>query len=148
MLLQCLLQLQHIYFCCYQVVVLKVLSISNKLYRIFNTTLMMDSNIHEKSSTSQFSSWSWSKGYGSTTTMRAPMVPSVPGDGDSHSNTWLVDMNYLMPFSVMLMILCVLLLILCYLRHRMRQRRLLQRELQLRRLMTSAGPHQHVDGKI
>ena len=81
-----------------------------------------------------------------TTTMKDPVLPDVPDGNDIHSNTWLVDMNYLMPFSVMLMILCVLLLILCYLRHRMRQRRLLQRELQLRRLMTTSAGSQHIDG--
>lgn len=63
------------------------------------------------------------------------------------SSAWLIDMNYLMPFSVMLMILCVLLLILCYLRHRMRQRRQLRHELQLRHMLSGINDMQRVDGK-
>lgn len=60
--------------------------------------------------------------------MKTPKTPDVPGYRPN--SDWFIDMNYLMPFSVMLMILCVLLFILCYLRHRMRQRRRIQRQLQ------------------
>lgn len=74
----------------------------------------------------------------------SPLLPDYP-DKFGPSTAWMIDMNYLMPFSVMLMILCVLLLILCYLRHRMRQRRQLQRELRLSHIMHSTD-RQQLDG--
>lgn len=77
-----------------------------------------------------------------------PQLPNIP---DTPPQTpFVIDMNYLMPFSVMLMILCVLLLILCYLRHRMRQRRMLQRELRLSQLLHQSGApvcHGRLDGE-
>lgn len=74
-----------------------------------------------------------------------PKLPEYP-DNLGPSTTWIIDMNYLMPFSVMLMILCVLLLILCYLRHRMRRRRQMQRELRLSHIMHNTDSR-HFDGE-
>ena len=74
-----------------------------------------------------------------------PKLPEYP-DNLGPSTTWIIDMNYLMPFSVMLMILCVLLLLLCYLRHRMRRRRQMQRELRLSHIMHNTDSR-HFDGE-
>ena len=76
-----------------------------------------------------------------------PRTPALP-DYPVSSPEWVIDMNYLMPFSVMLMILCFLLLILCYLRHRMRQRRQLRQELRLRHLLAESNNRPCVDGKL
>ncbi|XP_067951137.1 uncharacterized protein [Watersipora subatra] len=71
-----------------------------------------------------------------TSTLDPDLAPRKPLQPLYDQNPeWGIDMNYLMPFSVMLMILCVLLLMLCYLRHRMRQRRRLREELQLNLLL-------------